>query len=117
MTKTKTDKSLVSGKGPEELDFSYFKPLEVRVYDNNFERAFKTFKALVQFERILSVYKERQSYEKPSEKKRRKHGESIQKSFELDMKKKKIKSGEYEKEKQKKLLKKEQKLRDRSQDD
>ena len=61
-----------------EKDASYYanmepvmgKPLEVIVYNNNFEKAFRAFRALVQKERILSAYKEKQTYEKPSDKKR-----------------------------------------------
>lgn len=90
------------------MDFSYFSPLEVKVY-NNFEKALKTFRMLVQSEKVLSIYKEKQSYEKPSVKRRRKHAESVKRVFDAEMKHKKILSGEYEKEKFKKLLKKEQK--------
>lgn len=50
------------------------RPLEVRV-NNNFDKAFRAFRALVQKERILSLYKEKQTYEKPSDKRRRKHAE------------------------------------------
>lgn len=50
-------------------------PLEVKVYGNNFEKALKAFRALVQKERILSAYKEKQTYEKPSDKRRRKKNE------------------------------------------
>ena len=83
------------------LDDSYlndFRPLEVKVYGHNFERAFKTFRAMVQKERTLSVYKERQSYEKPSDKKRRKANEERQKQMELEAKRLKILSGEFDKE-------------------
>lgn len=83
-----------------------FTPLEVKV-DGNFERAFKIFRSIVQKERILSVYKEKQSYEKPSVKKRRKKNEAAQRQLELDMKSRKMASGEYEKEKVKKQLDKE----------
>ena len=55
-------------------------PLEVKVYGNNFERALKAFRALVQKERILSLYKEKQTYEKASDKKRRKRGEAQRKA-------------------------------------
>jgi len=58
------------------------KPLEVKIYGNNFDKAIKAFKALVQKEKILSLYKERQSYEKPSDKKRRKLNESYRKAKE-----------------------------------
>jgi len=59
------------------------KPLEVVVYNNNFDKALRAFRALVQKERILSTYKENQSYEKPSDKKRRKRNEAKRKSLEF----------------------------------
>lgn len=58
-------------------------PLEVKVY-NNLEKAIKVFKALVQKEKILSVYKEKSRYEKPSDKKRRKKNEAVRKQMELE---------------------------------
>lgn len=58
-------------------------PLEVRVYGNNFDKALRAFRALVQKERILSTYKEKQAYEKPSDKRRRKRNESKRKLFEV----------------------------------
>lgn len=60
------------------------KPLEVKVYHNGFDKALRAFRALVQKERILSAYKEKQSYEKPSEKRRRKRNEMKRKLLELD---------------------------------
>ena len=60
-------------------------PLEVTVY-NNFDKAMKAFRSMVQKERILSTYKEKQSFEKPSDKKRRKRGEMQRKRFELESK-------------------------------
>jgi ribosomal protein S21 len=59
-------------------------PLEVKVYHNNFDKALRAFRALVQKERILSNYKEKQSYEKPSDKNRRKRNEMRRKRLELD---------------------------------
>jgi small subunit ribosomal protein S21 len=58
-------------------------PLEVKVYGNNFDKALRAFRALVQKERVLSAYKEKQSYEKPSDKRRRKVNESKRKQLEL----------------------------------
>lgn len=58
-------------------------PLQVKV-NNNFDRAFKAFRALVQKERILSIYKEKQRYEKPSDRKRRKINETKRKMMDLD---------------------------------
>ena len=60
------------------------KPLEVRVFGNNFEKALRAFRSLVQKERVLSIYKENQFYEKPSDKRRRKRGEMQRKLLELD---------------------------------
>jgi len=60
------------------------KPLEVKVYGGNCDRAIKVFRSLVQKERILSIYKEKQSFEKPSDKKRRKRNESMRKNMELE---------------------------------
>jgi small subunit ribosomal protein S21 len=62
------------------------KPLEVRVIDN-FDKAFKIFRSMVQKERVISLYKEKQSYEKPSVKRRRKQAEGRQKRFEAEFKK------------------------------
>ena len=60
------------------------KPLEVTVYNNGFDKALRAFRALVQKERILSQYKEKQFYEKPSDRKRRKRNEMRRKLSELD---------------------------------
>lgn len=62
------------------------KPLEVKVYGTNCDKAIKAFRSLVQKERILSVYKDKQAYEKPSDKIRRKKNESRRKRLELDNK-------------------------------
>lgn len=58
-------------------------PLEVKVYHGNFDKALRAFRALVQKERILSIYKEKQSYEKPSDKRRRKRNEMKRKRLEM----------------------------------
>jgi ribosomal protein S21 len=43
----------------------------------------KAFRTLVQRERVLSIYKEKQYYEKPSDRKRRKKNEYKRKIMEL----------------------------------
>ena len=58
-------------------------PLEVKIYNNNFDKALKAFRALVQKERVLSTFKERQTYEKPSDKRRRKRNEMKRKRLEV----------------------------------
>lgn len=60
------------------------KPLEVVVYNNGFDKALRAFRALVQKEKILSAFKERRTYEKPSVRKRRKRSEMKRKMMELD---------------------------------
>jgi ribosomal protein S21 len=112
--KTKKTATTNSSSVPPEMDFSYFSPPEIKV-KGNFERAFKAFRSLIQAEKILTLYKEKQSYEKPSEKRRRKYNESVQRNLELEARQKKIKSGEFEKEKAKKLAKKEKKRLERQQ--
>ena len=88
-------------------------PLEVAVF-NNFDRAFKVFRTLVQRERTLSLYKEKQSFEKASDKKRRKRNESRRKQFELEIRNEKILSGEFEKDKIKKDASREKRRKENS---
>lgn len=81
----------VSGKF-DHIEPVQAKYLEVKVYNNNFDRALRAFRSLVQKERILSVYKERQSFEKRSDKKRRKRNEMKRKLIEIESKKELYKS-------------------------
>jgi small subunit ribosomal protein S21 len=60
--------------------------LEVKVHFGNFDKAMSAFRNMVQKERILSSYKEKQVFEKPSDKKRRKRNEMKRKLLELEMK-------------------------------
>lgn len=81
-------------KNQKNVDVSKFdhiqpveaKPLEVKVYGNNCDKAIKAFRTLVQKERILSVYKDKQAYEKPSDRIRRKKNEAKRKRLELENK-------------------------------
>jgi small subunit ribosomal protein S21 len=73
-------------------------PLEVKVYGNNFDKALKAFRAVVQKERILSTYKEKQSYEKPSQKRRRKRNEMKRKLLELSSPRKERPAKTYKKD-------------------
>lgn len=74
-----------SVKNPAMVEVE-FHPLEVKVYDDNFDRALRAFRAIVQKEKILSLYKEKQTYEKPSVKRRRKRNEAIRKNIDSDRK-------------------------------
>lgn len=104
--------SIVKTPGPADIEEGYFQPLQV-VVNGNYERSIKSFKQLVQAERILSIYKEHQSYEKPSVKKRRKAAEAESRRFQEEQKQKKIASGEYERDKMRKQSRKEKRLQTR----
>ncbi len=94
--KTRRNSSKKASKGGESSQievvtdqFAHIQPvqarsLEVKVYNGNFEKAFRAFRALVQKERVLSNYKERQSFEKASDKNRRKRNEAKRKQFETE---------------------------------
>jgi ribosomal protein S21 len=111
---TKKEISTVKKETSPEMDWTWFKPLEVQVYSsNNFDRAFKTFRSLVQADGVLAKYKEKQAYEKPSVKVRRKHAETMQRLYEDKIKAEKIASGEYEREKVKKEAKKQKRRQER----
>lgn len=107
----------ISNKKPtitflEDDDDVHFSPIQVKV-DGSFEGAFRDFKAMFQKERILSQVKEKQHYEKPSERKRRKARQAKERRMALDAIEKMIKSGEWEKKQQRKLAKQEQKKKER----
>ena len=68
-----------SDKNFSEMETVEAKPLEVIVYNNGFDKALRAFRSIVQKERILSAYKEKQTYEKKSDKLRRKRNEAKRK--------------------------------------
>jgi ribosomal protein S21 len=83
-----TKKVLKGGDSTNQDRFAHIqavqaRPLEVRVH-NNLDKALRAFRALVQKERILSLYKEKQTYEKPSDRKRRKRNEYIRNMYDRD---------------------------------
>jgi ribosomal protein S21 len=102
-----------TNNSPREMDFDYFSPIQVKVR-NNFDKAIKIFRTLVQAEQVISLHKENQSYEKPSDKKRRKQNENIRRCLEEEIKQKKILSGEYEREKIKKQAAKDKRRKERN---
>lgn len=74
------------------------KPLEVDCKTMPFDVAFRRFKTMVQKEKVLSTYKQRSAYEKPSEKRRRKRQEMMSKLFEQTDKAKKPKDKKMKKD-------------------
>ncbi len=63
-----------------------FSALEVKVVDNNIEQAIRILKKKIQKDGLFRMLKARRSYEKPSDKRRRKLRESLRRQ-KLDKKK------------------------------
>lgn len=97
------------------LDPNSFRPIEVTVEGSSredFEYAFRKFKALFQRERVVGQLKERMAYEKPSAKKRRKIRESIDRRAMTQIRENLMKTGEWDrrqKAKAQKQIKREEK--------
>jgi len=53
------------------------KHLEIKVYNNDVERAIKVLKKKIQNDGLFKTLKEKRYFEKPSQKKKRKHQEAI----------------------------------------
>lgn len=60
----------------KEVKLKDFRPLEVRVIDNNVDQAIRVLKKMLQKDGLFRRLKEKRSYEKPSDKKRRKRREN-----------------------------------------
>lgn len=90
---------------PKEFDRSRIRPIEITVYGTSredFEQAVRKFKALFQRERIVGKLKERSSYEKPSEKRRRKRREARERRLMTEMRERMMKTGEWDRRQKKK---------------
>lgn len=93
---------------PPEFDHSRVRPIEVVVEGSSredFEYAFRKFKALFQRERIVGQLKERSYHEKPSEKKRRKRREAHDRRLMAERRERMMKSGEWDRHQKKKAQK------------
>lgn len=88
--------SKTSAPPPYEDYSDHFSPLEVTV-GSYFEDGFRKFKSAVQKSKILSDYKDRRYYEKPSERKRRKRRDAQERLRLLDLKEKMMATGEWDK--------------------
>jgi ribosomal protein S21 len=97
------------------IDKNYFSPIQVNVEGSSredFEYAFRKFKALFQRERIVGQLKERAAFEKPSMKKRRKAREAVDRRVLTQMREDMVKTGEWDRRqkiKVQKQIKKEEK--------
>lgn len=99
--------------GFKPADLSSFRPLEVRIDRGRIEDAIRLFKSVVQKDKILALYKEKQHYEKPSVKKRRKQREAAEKRYSLEVKTEMMKNGTWDK----KLKRKQKKLENKKAED
>ena len=89
-----------------------FSPLQVEV-THSLENAIRNFKSAVQRSKILAEYKERQSYEKPSAKKRRKKRERVERARLNAIREKLIASGEWDRRQKKKDARRHKKSQNR----
>ena len=81
------------------LDPNYVRPIEVKVEGTSredFEYAYRKFKALFQRERIVGQIKDRLGYEKPSAKKRRKAREAVDRRIMTQVREDMVKTGEWD---------------------
>ena len=100
-------------------DLESFSPLEVMVEgssDEAFNNALRKFKSIIQKSQILSLFKEKQSYEKPSDKKRRKARESLERKRIAELHERQIDSGEWDKRQKRKEQKRKEKAQKRQKD-
>jgi small subunit ribosomal protein S21 len=96
----------VSGDNKEAVKLKF---LEVKVI-GDFDESVRRFKTYFQRERIVGQLKEREAFEKPSDKKRRKQREARQRALMLDARAKMIENGEWEKHKSNKEKKRTKKI-------
>jgi ribosomal protein S21 len=90
------------------FDLSRIKPIEVVVEGSSredLEQAIRKFKLLTQKERVIGQYKEKMSYETPTQKKRRKAKEARERMLANDRREQLIKSGEWDKKQKQKVVK------------
>lgn len=84
------------------------RPIEVVVEGSSredFEYAFRKFKALFQRERVVGQVKEKAHYEKPSEKKRRKRRQAEERRLMTEMRERMMKTGEWDRRQKRKAQK------------
>ena len=68
-------------KKPDYRHEEYFQALGVKINaTRGLEPAISKFKRLVKISRVLEDYKDNQEYEKPSDKRRRKHGRAVRRN-------------------------------------
>lgn len=86
---------------PYEEYSEHFSPLQVEI-SGSFEDGLRRFKSLVQRSKILTLHKEKQSYEKPSEKRRRQKRELAERNRLALIREKLVATGEWDRRQKKK---------------
>ena len=79
-----------------------FTPLQVIIGNSSFEEGLRHFKSLVQRSKILTQYRDKQSYEKPSEKRRRQKCERDERRRLIIIRENLIATGEWDRRQKKK---------------
>ncbi len=101
-------------KVPAELhEIKDFSPLQVKV-TGSLDGAIRQWKSIVQKEKVISMYKEKSRYEKPSDKKRRKRREAKERRRLAQLRQAQIISGEWDKRQKRKDQKRKEKRMRRS---
>jgi ribosomal protein S21 len=93
---------------PYEEYSEQFVPLQVEI-TGSFEEGLRRFKSCVQRSKILTLYKEKQSYEKPSAKRRRQKRERDERARLTTIREKLMASGEWDRRQKKKDAKRHKK--------
>jgi len=93
-------------------DLEPFECLEVRVnHPDEFERAVKNWKAMVQKSGVLNDFRAHSAYEKPSDKRRRKQREMVENIRISEIREKQILSGEWDKRRKRKEKRRDERRR------
>ncbi len=93
---------------PYEEYSDEFSPLQVEI-TGSFDEGLRRFKSLVQRSKILTQYKEKQSYEKPSEKRRRQRRDRDERRRITAIREKMMATGEWDRMQNKKDAKRHRK--------
>ena len=97
---------------PELHEIKEFSPIEVKV-TGSLEGAIRQWKAIIQKEKVISLYKEKTSYEKPSDKKRRKKREAVERTRIATLRQSQMNSGEWDKKQKRREQKRKQRQQKR----
>ena len=96
---------------PPYEDYANFSPLQIEIKGFTYEEGLRRFRTMVQKSKILTLYKEKQTFEKPSAKRRRIKRELIEKKRLSLLRDVQMANGEWDKIQKKKEEKRYQRRR------